>query len=102
MLNDRTVQGSNFTCFHGGPKEGWTQFRLEPPEVPRPAKGKPFLRKLLGSAGAGDVIDRQSRPVRAFRSCTGTDRTTRFTSSSGAEGSCSWTASQWVEGSVLR
>jgi mannose-6-phosphate isomerase-like protein (cupin superfamily) len=45
------VQGSNFTCFHAGPKEDWTQFRLEPPDVPLPAKGKLFLGNLLGSAG---------------------------------------------------
>ncbi len=51
MLNDKTVRGSNFTCFHAGPKEEWTQFRLEPPAVPMPARGKLFLRNLLGSAG---------------------------------------------------
>ena len=50
-MSRKTVQGSNFTCFHGGEKESWTQFSLEPPEVPRPAKGKLFLRKHLGSAG---------------------------------------------------
>ena len=31
--------------------EGWTQFRLAPPDVPLPARGKLFLRSLLGSAG---------------------------------------------------
>ena len=51
MLNDKTVRGTNFTCVHAGPKEEWTEFRLEPPDVPRPAKGKTFLRNLLGSAG---------------------------------------------------
>ena len=51
MLNDKTVRGTNFTCVHAGPKEGWTEFRLEPPDVPMPAKGKLFLRNLLGSAG---------------------------------------------------
>ena len=51
MLNDKKVRGTNFTCVHAGPKEGWTEFRLEPPDVPRPAKGKMFLRNLLGSAG---------------------------------------------------
>ena len=51
MKTDRTVRGTNFTCFHAGPKEAWTQFRLEPPEVPVPARGKLFLRSLLGSAG---------------------------------------------------
>jgi mannose-6-phosphate isomerase-like protein (cupin superfamily) len=50
-MDDNAVQGTNFTCFHAGPKEGWTQYRLEPPEVPRPASGKLFLRNLLGSAG---------------------------------------------------
>jgi mannose-6-phosphate isomerase-like protein (cupin superfamily) len=51
MLSDRTVRGSNFTGVHAGPKEGWAQFRLEPPDVPVPARGKLFLRDLLGSAG---------------------------------------------------
>lgn len=51
MPNDESVQGTNFTCFHAGPMEGWTEFRLEPPDVPRPARGKLFLRKFLGSAG---------------------------------------------------
>src|SRR5947208_5558464 len=51
MLNERTVQAANFTCFYAGPMEGWAQFRLEPPDVPLPAKGKLFLRNLLGSAG---------------------------------------------------
>ena len=51
MLNDETVRGTNFTCFHAGPMEGWAQFRLEPPDVPLPARGKLFLRKFLGSAG---------------------------------------------------
>jgi hypothetical protein len=31
--------------------ETWTQYHLEPPEVPRPARGKLLLRSLLGSAG---------------------------------------------------
>src|SRR5262249_1795479 len=34
-----------------GPMEGWAQFHMDPPEVPRPARGKLFLRKFLGSAG---------------------------------------------------
>lgn len=51
MWNDQTVRGTNFTGFHAGPKEGWTQYRLEPPDVPLPARGKLFLRNLLGSAG---------------------------------------------------
>src|SRR5436309_11113951 len=51
MLNDKTVRGGNFTRFHAGPKEGWAQFRLEPPAVPMPARGKLFLRGLLESAG---------------------------------------------------
>ena len=36
-MDDKTVRGANLTCFDAGPKEGWTQYRLEPPEVPRPA-----------------------------------------------------------------
>jgi len=51
MLIEKTVRGTNFTCFHAGPMEGWSQFRLEPPDVPLPARGKLFLRALLGSAG---------------------------------------------------
>ncbi len=51
MPNERTVQAANFTCFHAGPMEGWTQFRQEPPDVPMPIEGKLFLRKSLGSAG---------------------------------------------------
>ena len=51
MLNDRTVQGTHFASFHAGPKEEWAQFRLEPPDVPLPTRGKLFLRNLLGSAG---------------------------------------------------
>src|SRR5947209_19483541 len=51
MQDDKTVRGCNFTCFHAGPKERWTEFRLNPPDVPLPARGKLFLRRLLGSAG---------------------------------------------------
>src|SRR5437588_10700835 len=51
MLADKTVRGTTFSCFHAGPKEGWTEFRLEPLDVPLPARGKLFLRSLLGSAG---------------------------------------------------
>jgi mannose-6-phosphate isomerase-like protein (cupin superfamily) len=51
MLTDKTIRGTTFTCFHAGPKEGWTEFRLDPPDVPLPAKGKLFLRKFLESAG---------------------------------------------------
>jgi mannose-6-phosphate isomerase-like protein (cupin superfamily) len=51
MLNNQTARGTNFICFHAGPMEAWTQYKLEPPEVPRPAQGKLFLRNLLGSAG---------------------------------------------------
>ena len=51
MNQDEAKRGNNFTCFHAGSMEGWAQFRLEPPDVPLPARGKLFLRKLLGSAG---------------------------------------------------
>ena len=51
MLADKTVRGTNFSCCHAGPKEAWTEFRLEPPDVPLPARGKLFLRSLLDSAG---------------------------------------------------
>jgi quercetin dioxygenase-like cupin family protein len=51
MTDAQIVEGTNFTCVHAGPKEGWTEFRLEPPTVPVPAKGKLFLQHLLGSSG---------------------------------------------------
>jgi mannose-6-phosphate isomerase-like protein (cupin superfamily) len=51
MAVERLVRGTNFACFHAGPKEGWTDFRLHPPDVPVPARGKLFLKNLLGSAG---------------------------------------------------
>src|SRR5262249_9228178 len=51
MLREKMVRGANFTGFHAGPMAEWTQFRLEPPDVPLPAKGKLFLQGLLGSAG---------------------------------------------------
>lgn len=50
-VNDQTVQGTNFTCFHAGPAESWMQYELEPPAVPMRAKGKLFLKELLGSTG---------------------------------------------------
>jgi uncharacterized cupin superfamily protein len=51
MTSEKTVRGAHFTCFHGGPKEAWSQFRLEPPAVPLAAKGKLFLQDMLGCAG---------------------------------------------------
>ena len=51
MLNDRAVRSTHFTCLHAGSMDGWAQFRLEPPDVPLPARGKLFLRKFLGAAG---------------------------------------------------
>jgi hypothetical protein len=51
MTTEKTVRGAHFTCFHAGSKEGWAQFRLEPPAVPLAAKGKLFLQDLLGCAG---------------------------------------------------
>ena len=51
MLNEKTVRGTHFTCLHAGSMEGWAQFRLEPPDVPLPARGKLFLQKFLGCPG---------------------------------------------------
>ena len=51
MLSEKTVKGANFTGFHAGPMEEWTQFCLEPPDVPLPARGKLFLKSILGSTG---------------------------------------------------
>jgi mannose-6-phosphate isomerase-like protein (cupin superfamily) len=51
MTNDQMVRGMNFTCLHAGPMQGWAQFRLQPPDVPLPARGKLFLRSILESSG---------------------------------------------------
>ena len=51
MLSNAILKGSNFTCVHAGPTEGWSEFALEPPDVPMPVRGKLFLRNLIGSAG---------------------------------------------------
>jgi mannose-6-phosphate isomerase-like protein (cupin superfamily) len=50
-MTTEKVQGMNFTCVHAGSMEEWSQFRLEPPDVPRPVRGKLFLGKLLESSG---------------------------------------------------
>jgi mannose-6-phosphate isomerase-like protein (cupin superfamily) len=51
MTDETTVRGTNFACFHAGPMEAWSEYRLEPPAVPRSASGKLFLRGFLESAG---------------------------------------------------
>ena len=51
MANDEIIRGKHFTCLHTGLKEEWSQYGVEPPEVPFPAKGKRFLRKELDSPG---------------------------------------------------
>jgi mannose-6-phosphate isomerase-like protein (cupin superfamily) len=51
MTDDRTIRRPHFACFHAGPMAGWTQYRLEPPEVPFPVRGKQFVRDLIGAAG---------------------------------------------------
>jgi uncharacterized cupin superfamily protein len=51
MRNDQRLQGTNFACIHAGPKEGWREFFLNPPDVPMPTRGKLFLQSLLGSTG---------------------------------------------------
>ena len=66
MTNEQMVRGTNFTCFHAGPREGWAQFRLEPPDVPLPARGKLFLRKFLGSAGLELSLIHISEPTRPY------------------------------------
>ena len=51
MLNDKTVRGTNFTCVHVGPKEAWTQYHLEPPDVPIEIDELPVYsteRRVLG------------------------------------------------------
>ena len=53
MLNEKAVRRTNFTCFHAGPKEGWTQYRLEPPE---------FL-----DAGQGQVVPADLWVLRVWR-----------------------------------
>jgi hypothetical protein len=96
MVNHNTVRRTNFTCFHAGPKEEWTQFRLDPPDVPLPAKGKLFLRSLLMSAGLEMSLN-VVPPGKGIPSYTNTNRMTRFTSSSVAEGNSLWvtSASTW-------
>jgi mannose-6-phosphate isomerase-like protein (cupin superfamily) len=51
MTDDQMVRGTHFAHFCAGPKEAWSQYQLQPPEVPHPVAGKLFLRNLLGSAG---------------------------------------------------
>ncbi len=51
MTAEKTIRGAHFTCFHAGPKEEWTQFCLQPPDVPLPVRGKLFLRSVLGATG---------------------------------------------------
>ena len=51
MADNKTVRGTNLTCFHAGPMERWAQFRVEPPDVPLLATGKLFRRGLPRSAG---------------------------------------------------
>ena len=63
MNREKTARGTNFTCFHAGSMEGWSEFQLEPPAVPRPARGKLFLQNLLGSAGL--EVSREERQLDA-------------------------------------
>lgn len=51
MSEEKKFKGANFDGFHAGPKEQWSQFKAERPEVPMPTRGKLFLRKYLSSAG---------------------------------------------------
>ena len=51
MLSEKRLSGVNLTGFHAGPMREWTQFRLEPPDVPLPVRGKLFLQSILGSSG---------------------------------------------------
>lgn len=53
MLDDKTVRGSNFTCFHAGPKEGRAQFHLELPHVLMPARGASCS---CGALLTGDIL----------------------------------------------
>lgn len=43
--------GQGFDSFEAGPLENWTQFRLAPPEAPRPVRGKYFLKNFLNTEG---------------------------------------------------
>ena len=62
MLTEKTVRGTNFTCVHAGPMDGWGQFRMEPPEVPMPT-----ARRLWGASGPLPSVeadqDRRRRPA---------------------------------------
>lgn len=51
MTDQNMIQRTNFTCFHAGPTADWSKYRLGPPEVPMPVRGKLFLKERLGSTG---------------------------------------------------
>ena len=52
MLNDKTVRGTNFTCVHAGPQEGWTVLGIGLNVAVRvdelPAELKPVIRLISG------------------------------------------------------
>jgi len=52
MPEDDTIRGMNFTCYHAGPKEGWSDFRSEPPLVPRVEQSLVLISDALRDAGA--------------------------------------------------
>jgi mannose-6-phosphate isomerase-like protein (cupin superfamily) len=51
MLDEKKEQGTNFTGFHAGSMESWSDFCLEPPHAPIKMNGKLFLRNLLQASG---------------------------------------------------
>ena len=66
MLNDKTLRGTHFTCFHAGPMEGWAQFRLEPPPpgfAPQCLDGRGFLRALPHRTGTDGFFAARLRRI---------------------------------------
>jgi mannose-6-phosphate isomerase-like protein (cupin superfamily) len=56
MTNEKMIRGANFAGFHAGPKNGWAKYGIEPPDVPRPAKGNLFLRQFLHKLQENDEV----------------------------------------------
>ena len=50
-MTDKVTDGVNFSCAHLGPMSTWHNYRSDPPVTPVPARGKLFIKDLLGSTG---------------------------------------------------
>ena len=85
MRNDKTVRGTNFTCFHAGPKEGRlrllraTRTQLSPVFLLYRDAAGVVARTLIEHAGDApeiDVVDPQGTRHRLWRVCSGHDEVT--------------------------